>query len=40
VKVCDSSTYTYEEEAGPVGPDACGSYEVRVRTRGGGGSEG
>jgi hypothetical protein len=28
-KVCDSTTYTYDELVGPVNGDACGSYEVR-----------
>jgi hypothetical protein len=29
VKVCDSSSWSFEEVVGPVQGDACGSYEVR-----------
>lgn len=29
-KVCDSSSYTFDELVGPIKEDACGSYEVRL----------
>lgn len=29
-KVCDSSSYSYEELVGPLEADKCGSYEVRM----------
>lgn len=30
VKVCDSSTYSYEELVGPIKGNACGDYQVEV----------
>lgn len=29
-KVCDSTSYTFDELVGPIKGDACGSYEVRL----------
>ena len=28
-QICDSTNYAYDELAGPVSSDACGSYQVR-----------